>query len=179
MDLDNRSISVTQSYDFKLKKTKEPKTAAGVRKIPIPLRYHAELTEWKKQSKPSSLVFPGGSGCISESEHSNLWDTLLDAMNGITVSQRISAGRTRNKPAEVIARRVKFTSHDLRHTFATNAVAKGVDIKTLQYIIGHAQVGTLLDIYAHFSPEAWDAAARILDDDFVENTVEIREVETV
>ena len=45
-------------------------------------------------------------------------------------------------------------------------MSKGVDIKTLQYIIGHAQASTLLDIYTHFSQEAWDAAAQILDADF-------------
>ncbi|MCL2563573.1 MAG: site-specific integrase [Oscillospiraceae bacterium] len=178
VDLKNRCISVSHSYDFKAGKGKDPKTAAGIRKVPVPNRFLLELTEWKKSCPPSLLVFPGGAGHISESEHSNLWDTLLDAINGITVSQRISAGRTKKKPVAIITRKIEFTSHDLRHTFATNSVAKGVDIKTLQYIIGHAKAETLLDIYAHFSQEAWDAAALILDGKLGSGDETAKKVET-
>lgn len=39
--------------------------------------------------------------------------------------------------------------HSLRHTFATRAVEKGVDVKTLSVILGHASVNFTLDRYAH------------------------------
>lgn len=163
VDLKERCIKVKSSYDFKAKKIKGPKTKAGVRKVPIPKRYCDELKAWRKTSAKSVFVFSGDGGLITESQHERLWDTLLDAINGITISERVSKGRTKKGPVEPVARKIDFTSHDLRHTFATNAAAKGVDIKTLQYIMGHEKVTTLLDIYAHYSPEAWTAAARILD----------------
>lgn len=39
--------------------------------------------------------------------------------------------------------------HDLRHTFATNAIAAGVDIKTLQETLGHYDPGFTLKRYGH------------------------------
>jgi integrase len=37
---------------------------------------------------------------------------------------------------------VRFTVHDLRHTFASHFLKKGGDIKTLQYILGHRRLAT-------------------------------------
>ena len=37
----------------------------------------------------------------------------------------------------------------LRHTFATNCVEAGFDMKTLSEILGHSNVSTTLNLYAH------------------------------
>lgn len=39
--------------------------------------------------------------------------------------------------------------HDLRHTFATIAIAEGIDIKTLQEELGHHDPGFTLRVYGH------------------------------
>ncbi len=52
------------------------------------------------------------------------------------------------------------TFHDLRHTFATVAIAKGADIKSISSIMGHASAAMTLDIYA--SPDA-DAKRLAMD----------------
>ncbi|MGN0606967.1 MAG: tyrosine-type recombinase/integrase [Oscillospiraceae bacterium] len=39
--------------------------------------------------------------------------------------------------------------HSLRHTFATRAIEKGVDVKTLSVLLGHSSVNFTLDRYAH------------------------------
>ena len=39
--------------------------------------------------------------------------------------------------------------HDLRHTFATHALASGVDAKTLSGILGHTNASFTLDTYTH------------------------------
>lgn len=41
-----------------------------------------------------------------------------------------------------------FSAHSLRHTFATRAVAAGVNVKATQALLGHADVRTTLNIYA-------------------------------
>ena len=47
----------------------------------------------------------------------------------------------------------RVTFHDLRHTFATLALARGMDVKTLSTTIGHISSATTLDIYSHFTDE--------------------------
>ena len=49
--------------------------------------------------------------------------------------------------------------HDLRHTFATTALANGMDVKTLSSIIGHVSSQTTLDIYLHSTHEMQRQAA--------------------
>ena len=39
--------------------------------------------------------------------------------------------------------------HDLRHTFATYALANGVDAKTLAGILGHTKASFTVDTYTH------------------------------
>ncbi len=52
--------------------------------------------------------------------------------------------------------------HDLRHTFASMALAAGVDLKTVSSALGHSTISTTADIYAHVTDSLMrDAADRI------------------
>ena len=42
--------------------------------------------------------------------------------------------------------------HDLRHTCATLLLAKGVNPKFVQELLGHADVGLTLNTYSHYLP---------------------------
>lgn len=39
---------------------------------------------------------------------------------------------------------------DCRHTFCTNMVKAGLTPKTLQYLMGHADIATTLGYYTHY-----------------------------
>ena len=43
--------------------------------------------------------------------------------------------------------------HSLRHTFATRAIEKGADVKTLSVLLGHSDVNITLNRYAHVLDE--------------------------
>ena len=58
-------------------------------------------------------------------------------------------------------KKVRF--HDLRHTFATNALGHGMDVKTLSTIIGHTSSATTLNIYAHVTSDMQRQAAVKID----------------
>ena len=62
--------------------------------------------------------------------------------------------------------RVRF--HDLRHTFATHALASGVDAKTLSGILGHTQASFTLDTYTHVTGDMQKRASEIVGG-FMEN----------
>ena len=46
-----------------------------------------------------------------------------------------------------------ITPHVFRHTFCTNMVNAGLDVKLLQYLMGHSDVGVTLNVYTHSSYE--------------------------
>lgn len=56
--------------------------------------------------------------------------------------------------------------HDLRHAMATQLLAAGVDVRTVAGRLGHANVATTLNRYAHFVPardrDAADVMSRLL-----------------
>ena len=53
--------------------------------------------------------------------------------------------------------------HSLRHTFASLAIASGVDVVTLQAVMGHAKPSITLDTYSHLWPKRIDDVAAALD----------------
>ena len=47
----------------------------------------------------------------------------------------------------------KITPHVCRHTFCSNMAKSGMNPKTLQYIMGHSDIGITLDTYTHLKIE--------------------------
>ena len=52
--------------------------------------------------------------------------------------------------------------HDLRHYVATRLLAAGVDVRTVAGRLGHRNLATTLNVYAHFVPEVDQQAADVL-----------------
>ena len=119
----------------------EPKTKAAVRTLLLPPKVLEVFREYRKRNA-SRWLFPS-----PKKEDSPLLPSV--------VRQRLH--RLLNHAG---CERVRF--HDLRHTFATNALAHGMDIKTLSTILGHVSAATTLNTYSHITEEMRrQAAARI------------------
>ena len=54
--------------------------------------------------------------------------------------------------------------HDLRHTWATLALAAGVDVKVVSERLGHASTTITWDIYQHVTPSMASDAAQVVAD---------------
>ena len=54
------------------------------------------------------------------------------------------------------------TFHDLRHTYATTAIAHGIDVKTVSSAMGHSNAAMTLNTYATADPDAKRRAADAL-----------------
>jgi integrase len=53
--------------------------------------------------------------------------------------------------------------HELRHTYASLLVANGIDIKTVQYLMGHASAATTINLYAHVQESQKRGAADVME----------------
>jgi len=60
-----------------------------------------------------------------------------------------------------VTRHVRF--HDLRHTFASHLVMKGVDLRTVAKLMGHRDIKVTMR-YAHLAPDHLQAAVDVLVD---------------
>ena len=56
-----------------------------------------------------------------------------------------------------------FHFHLLRHTYTTNLLSHGAAPKDVQELLGHSDVSTTMNIYAHATREAKRTSARLLD----------------
>ena len=119
-----------------------PKTKSSCRSIILPAPILGVLRDYR-QSIRSRWMFPS-----PKKE-----DSPLDP------------AAVRKKLAKVLNRadckHIRF--HDLRHTFATNALEHGMDIKTLSTIIGHVTSATTLNVYAHVTDTMRENAAASID----------------
>lgn len=119
---------------------KEPKTASGKRIVPmvVPLM-NILLTE--RHQHEFIIVDSEGSPMHTEAQYNTMWRSIR---------KQIDLGQ--------------YTSHSFRHAMCTVLIAGGVDIKTVQAILGHAQASTTLDIYAHALSDQVSEAGMIFID---------------
>jgi integrase len=150
VDFDEGVIRVLQSYDPRAKKFTAPKSRAGVRKVPIVQALRVHLLEHRMRSGArDGLVFgrPDGTPFAAESlakRATTAWE---------------AAGIER------------ITLHECRHTFASLAIASGVNAKTLQEIGGWSSIAIVFDRYGHLMPGARDVAAQLMDTYIAQETV--------
>ena len=121
----------------------DTKTNAGTRKILLPASTAAVLSE-RKESALSEWIFP----------------------NLLKPEQPTDPGSA-YRQLKVLLKRAGLPNirfHDLRHTFATHALASGVDVKTLSSILGHTRAAFTLDTYTHTTSDMQKRASEVVGD---------------
>ena len=141
-----RSVGRTKSGAMLIGKTK---TETGSREILLPPST-SELLEKRKLNSVSEWIFPNFRNAEKPINPQNAYQQL----------------KTLLKKAGLPP--IRF--HDLRHTFATHAIAGGVDAKTLSGILGHSNASFTLDTYTHITTDMQKNAARIVGN-FMDNII--------
>ena len=88
-------------------------------------------------------------------------------INGDRLDPR-SFYRTYQKLLKEEAKMSDFRFHDLRHTFATLMIKKGVDVKIVSEMLGHASIQITYDTYVHIMPGMMETASLTLQGVFTE-----------
>ena len=120
----------------------EPKTKAAVRTVILPPPVLNALREYRR-TVDSEWIFPS------------------PRKDGKPISPSYISQRLREILKRAGCKQVRF--HDLRHTFATNALEHGMDIKTLSTVIGHVSSSVTLNVYAHITDDMKKQAAVNID----------------
>ena len=93
-----------------------------------------------------------------------LWDNQYHMVFATEIGEPLDQWKAEKGFSAVLdaAGLVGVRFHDLRHTYAVNAIRAGDDIKTIQGNLGHASAAFTLDRYGHFTERMkQDSAARM------------------
>lgn len=158
IDFENNKIIV----DHQLQRTRnmeyvieEPKTDSGARMVPMTKEVKAcfkRILKNRKVPKAEPIV-QGYSGFLFLDKN----DKPMVALHWEKYFQHIC--EKYNKIYKV--QMPKVTPHVCRHTFCSNMAKSGMNPKTLQYIMGHSDIGVTLNTYTHLGFE--DAQEEMLE----------------
>jgi integrase len=135
-DIQGDRLKVERAVTF-LKNQQDPnhelKSKAAHRTIPIP----EPLTDILKVTPRTTMqIIAHNDGSeMTLMKYRMLWKHVTDSIN------------------------FKVTSHMLRHSYATSLYRAGIDLKTAQYLLGHADIKMTAEIYTHVANEQIDDAA--------------------
>lgn len=137
------------------------KTKAAKRDVPIPKCLVDCLLEVKATSISEYVIADSKGQPLSYSQFQRVWHyvtvrstkerTYYKYVNGQSIKYTVKTslgGHQKNNPKIVYSMDFDVTPHQLRHTYITNLLYVGVDPKTVQYLAGHENSKTTMDIYA-------------------------------
>ena len=119
---------------------KQPKTERGTRAVPLLRALDAMLP--KRLGTGYLFSTDGGKTPLTNDQFTRFYKEYQDK-SGVTV-----------------------TPHQIRHGYATALFESGVDAKTAQTLLGHAQLSTTMDIYTHVCHDVISAAAKKMNENF-------------
>lgn len=161
VDLEAGTIDVNQALSFTKEKRyeiKEPKTKTSKRKVSLPLHMIQELREYRRHcAKERDKV-------IDLWEGDGLHYFVFSSWNGKPLNPYSVKTWWKRFHKRHPMKYIRF--HDLRHTSATLLLNAGVHAKVISSRLGHANITTTMNIYAHVLKEADQAAAGHFDDLF-------------
>ncbi len=139
IDFEKKTITINRTVeriiDTETRKTKiviqSPKTINSQRCIPFSNWLYDVLVRFSAPCLPSYYIISGTEKLIEPRTYRSFYKRFIENKIGIKC--------------------IKF--HGMRHTFATNLIVGGADIKSVSELLGHSTVNTTLNLYTHSSIE--------------------------
>ena len=158
IDFENSRIVVdhqlqrTRSMEYVIE---DPKTGCGTRMVPMTPEVKECFARILANRKPPKVepVVQGYSGFLFLDKNGR----PMVALHWEKYFQHICAKYNSIYKVQM----PKITPHVCRHTFCSNMAKSGMNPKTLQYIMGHSDIGVTLNTYTHLGFE--DARSEMLE----------------
>lgn len=150
VDFDGKRISVNSTIvveyrDGRRTLTDNPTTKSGKPRF-VPLNKNALSILTRQQE-----LVGGDSDCYIINGSTSIPDKTLVAKSYTAIAKHAGI----EQPNGI---------HTLRHTFASNCIIKGIDIKVVSEILGHSSVSITYNIYVHIIDAQKQNAVDMLDD---------------
>ena len=182
IDFENGFITIDHAVVYfagKMNKTGKrlyistPKTEAGIRKIPLVKEVRNALDEIKQYQFDNGIFckaeIDGYTDFIFLNRFGNVFiqpdldralSRVIDAYN----DNELHNAALKKREALLLPH---FTCHSLRHTFCTRFCENETNLKVIQSVMGHVDIGTTMNIYAEVSEakkkQSMEALAEKLD----------------
>jgi len=140
VDMDARFIHIRRNSPSTKNEITTPKKKASNRTVPLDDTAYGIIKELA-EDKDGKLVFHTKNGTMISRN-----DT---ARTLITMCKRTGIEK-------------RPTPHDLRHTYASELIRNGVDMKMVSVVLGHADISTTMNIYVHKSDSDLDLLKTVL-----------------
>lgn len=133
------------NHEERLLHIRGTKTVNSDRYVPIPLRLYTKI----KKTKPFEPISPNNAGKPhTEESYKKLRNRLKRELN---ISMGCKTYRNALIPPYPLAE--DFEPYCLRHTYCTDLCRAGVDVRTAQRLMGHANISITANIYTHVSKD--------------------------
>jgi integrase len=163
IDLDRRIIHIrnaSERHGNKRLDKDQTKTPAGMRELPVCDQLYDAFIRVPMSRRYGHVAVSAVGVQLTESAANRGWDGFRLAMTRVLREEPVIQQGRRWKPktdeqkaADATTPRMSFRPHDLRHTFATLLYDAGVDMKSAQYYLGHADIQMTMELYTHLSKE--------------------------
>ena len=161
IDFDNNTITVKRTVvrtvvDGKtmLLERDTTKTKSSMRTLPLVDTFREKLLALKAAQKENEKLC---GNCYNSKYKGYLFvDPMGNLFDPRTVTARFKQILKKNGLKDI-----RF--HDLRHSCASLLVSHGVDLKSVQEWLGHSDITTTANIYAHLDYQSKIASADVMD----------------
>jgi integrase len=156
VDLERKRVSVREALEETVAGGlvfKDPKSKAGKRDVSLPEVVVDALREHRRRQ--AELWFKLGQGRLTD-------DVLVfGRLDGGPASPRALSKEWRLAAASI---GIKATFHALRHTHVSHLIDSGVDVVKISRRVGHADIATTLNVYAHLFDAREDRSAAAINE---------------
>lgn len=154
IDFERRLVEIYENYGLVAGRYERKDTKGHARRCaPMTLPLYVQLREWRRRDVETLAEFG-----IADAENAVMDrpviqpDPIAGPPNPSTVSRTFSGIAKGAGLVGVNGSTIVF--HGLRHTYATQWIAHGGDVKALAHILGHKDASITLNVYAAADPMA-------------------------